>query len=623
MAGNRAILKEKAIAVFLGLIVTLVVAEVALRLVGAACEPRDAAFPEARRAGSQVILCLGDSFTWGMGAGANMNWPRQLERMLNEGGGQHYVVVNRGMSGQNTAWLLQMLQHNLDTTRPDLVILCSGSANRWDSYGAPPAVAPPGESPQTSSEPEPGPSQVLRDGLYRVRVFRLARLVYLGMRESREKAVKAQRAAALEAERKVWQDKAARAVSAEQRRISGEWWTRGWEARRSRGLGGAIECFLKGIEANPHDVRNYLAIAECHEAGGDFPKVLEWCRKAREVDPYSPDVCVLLAKAYIETRRHDEAVESLVLARELAPDHPMTLTRVSNCYARMQRYSDALECLGHALSRDPRFRGFVLQERATVYAMMREYDRAIADAQEALRAGVNRGQGSHQLGSLLLEQGEPARALPYLEEAARIQPDSSTIRSLARCYKDMGRVQDALEAHERLATINPADGAEDLADFYRELGRESLAMAWYSKAIEARPGGRVEGILHKMRGPARPHRFRWGPAPPPAESELVLTPVEAWIRADLATAVARCRESGALVLMHDYPIDDVRSDVLRAIASENQVPFVDHHPSFRALAEPENYFAPDTHCNDLGYEVMARDLKPKVLEMLSSKPPRG
>ena len=102
-------------------------------------------------------------------------------------------------------------------------------------------------------------------------------------------------------------------------------------------------------------------------------------------------------------------------------------------------------------------------------------------------------------------------------------------------------------------------------------------MAWYSKAIEARPGGRVEGILHKMRGPARPHRFRWGPAPPPAQSELVLTPVEAWIRADLATAIARCRESGALVLMHDYPIDDVRSDVLRAIASENQVPFVDHH----------------------------------------------
>jgi hypothetical protein len=99
--------------------------------------------------------------------------------------------------------------------------------------------------------------------------------------------------------------------------------------------------------------------------------------------------------------------------------------------------------------------------------------------------------------------------------------------------------------------------------------------------------------------------------------------VEAWIRADLATAIARCRESGALVLMHDYPIDDVRSDVLRAIASENQVPFVDHHPSFRALAEPEKYFAPDTHCNDLGYEVMARDLKPKVLEMLSSKPPRG
>ena len=87
-----------------------------------------------------------------------------------------------------------------------------------------------------------------------------------------------------------------------------------------------------------------------------------------------------------------------------------------------------------------------LELARTAFDHTARYDRAIADAQEALRAGVNRGQGSHQLGSLLLEQGEPARALPYLEEAARIQPDSSTIRSLARCYKDMGRVQDALEA---------------------------------------------------------------------------------------------------------------------------------------------------------------------------------
>ncbi len=621
MSGSRAILKERASAFLLGLVVTLVVMEIALRALGAFSETTDAPITAPARSGSQVILCVGDSFTKGSGARADMSWPRQLERMLNEGRGQQFAVVNRGMSGQNTAWLLQMLQQNLDTTRPDLVILCSGGANRWDSYGAPAAVGVAREAPDARSQS--GLVPALRDGLYRVRVFRLAKLVYLAALQEREKAAKAQRQAALEAGRKAWQAKVAMAASAEQWRLSEAWWNKGWEARRSSGLGEAIECFRNGIRANPHDVRNYLAIAEGQEASDDFPKVVEWCNKALEVDPYSAEVHLMLARAYIEMRSQDKALEYLVQARELAPGQPFTLIRVSDCYARMQRYTDALECLEYALSCDPSSRGAVLQERAVIYGMMREYDRALADAQEALRAGVNPGQGNFQLGTLYMDQGEPAKALPYLQEAARLQTDSPTLRSLARCYRDLGRVDEALKHFERLATLSPADGAEDLADFYRELGREASARAWYRKAIEARPGNRAMGIRNKMRvtGPARPEKIQWDRLAPAVDSQLVLTPVEAWVRSDLARAIALCRQAGAKVLMHDYPIDDVRSEVMRAIASENGVPFVTHQPSFRTLAQPEKYFAPDMHCNDLGYGVMARDLKPAVLKMLPPKRP--
>ena len=117
-----------------GLLSCAVVLELTLRLVGMWVEAQGS---DHRAHRQRTILCVGDSYTWGVGATPDNTWPQALERLLNAQGTVRYRVVNRGMAGSNSTHLLDRLQANIDDTDPDLVILLTGSANfLWTDYGS-------------------------------------------------------------------------------------------------------------------------------------------------------------------------------------------------------------------------------------------------------------------------------------------------------------------------------------------------------------------------------------------------------------------------------------------------------------------------------------------------------
>lgn len=73
------------------------------------------------------ILCLGDSFTQGIGAGKGEDYPYQLQELLNSLYlPEKFIVINKGRAGQNSSELLADLDINLNIYGPDLVILLTG-----------------------------------------------------------------------------------------------------------------------------------------------------------------------------------------------------------------------------------------------------------------------------------------------------------------------------------------------------------------------------------------------------------------------------------------------------------------------------------------------------------------
>jgi hypothetical protein len=71
------------------------------------------------------ILCLGDSFTQGMGASAqNMAWPKQLETLLNQGDDTlQYTVYNAGLSGCDPYYSYKIYEELLAEYEFDHIVL--------------------------------------------------------------------------------------------------------------------------------------------------------------------------------------------------------------------------------------------------------------------------------------------------------------------------------------------------------------------------------------------------------------------------------------------------------------------------------------------------------------------
>jgi len=72
------------------------------------------------KAGSEIIICFGDSLTAGIGAGAGKAYPAQLAKMIGK------PVINRGISGDTTASARRRLNRDVLSAEPDIVLITLG-----------------------------------------------------------------------------------------------------------------------------------------------------------------------------------------------------------------------------------------------------------------------------------------------------------------------------------------------------------------------------------------------------------------------------------------------------------------------------------------------------------------
>lgn len=79
---------------------------------------RDRDIPYERSLSMRRVLCLGDSFTWGMGVEAEETWPKVLERTLPE-----LESLNAGVNAWTTSQDLLWLRREGLKYRPDAVVL--------------------------------------------------------------------------------------------------------------------------------------------------------------------------------------------------------------------------------------------------------------------------------------------------------------------------------------------------------------------------------------------------------------------------------------------------------------------------------------------------------------------
>jgi len=125
--------KQQILVFFIGLFTILLIFEIFLRIIGTISQKsRETAdnVIAGRQKDDFVILCLGNSYTLGIGAPVGSSYPDQLQRMLDKtGAGRKVIVINRGVGCENTIELLSKLESNINNINPDLIVLQTGQVN--------------------------------------------------------------------------------------------------------------------------------------------------------------------------------------------------------------------------------------------------------------------------------------------------------------------------------------------------------------------------------------------------------------------------------------------------------------------------------------------------------------
>ncbi len=114
-------------AVLLGFALAAIATEIVLQLVALALW---ATSDGGQRPEGRVVVCLGDSLTFGLGASPAESYPVRLEETLRKQAAL-WSVVNAGIPGQNSADVVGRLPNLLARYRPDVVCLLVGWNDGW------------------------------------------------------------------------------------------------------------------------------------------------------------------------------------------------------------------------------------------------------------------------------------------------------------------------------------------------------------------------------------------------------------------------------------------------------------------------------------------------------------
>lgn len=282
-------IKKRFLVFFMGLFFAVIFIEIGLRVAGSINSKRENSgnfISNYDRSDKYKILCIGDSFTYGMGAKQDEGYPSQLERLLNsKAKAEIFTVINDGMLSRNSSDVLRQLQKNIDEIKPHLIILLIGCANRWSSDGY--------YEYRLRKEKSGGISRltagliVFQRSLYNLRIYNLLRLLYFDVKDKGENGSLEGKPAGLPPKEEGTQ----------------------WQYLRQKKYKQAIECFLKEIEMFPDQITNYIGIGKAYYKIGEYEDAVEWLKKAAVINPYECSKHYVVGKDVDCNGRYNEMIE--------------------------------------------------------------------------------------------------------------------------------------------------------------------------------------------------------------------------------------------------------------------------------------------------------------------------
>jgi adenylate cyclase len=135
------------------------------------------------------------------------------------------------------------------------------------------------------------------------------------------------------------------------------------------------------------------------------------------------------------------------------------------------------------------------------YIYLREYDKAISEAEKAISLSPNSASAYFALGTALCMAVRPQEAIPMLKKSLRLSPipvHSQVLSLLAHSYRDLGQYEEAIATYKKVLQIYGPDHLMahlDLAITYALMDREKEARAEGTEVLRIDPKFSVERFI--------------------------------------------------------------------------------------------------------------------------------
>jgi len=338
--------KQKVISFLVGLFFVILCLETGLRIVGWIYQDktRNIDFPATKKDGQYTILCLGDSFTYGLGAPEGKDYPRRLEDLLKTRLKKEKIkVINYGRAGKNTAYILDKTQYIINKQKPDLIIFLAGSANIWDLSGY-----------KTYLEKINFASWTLEQ-LYNLRIFKLIKLSILNIKKNKvnKLLLKTDKHISANSELKNSDIKFLKGQIKKYPNIGVNYAKLGRIYFKQNDPEKALTYFKKGIAAAPNTIDSYYNMGQIYLRMHKREKALEWFRKTAVLFPNNAKNCTIIGRILKNQQKYQEAREWFKKALKINPKSGEAYCGMAWTYGQNSEFETAIEWFKKGTIADP------------------------------------------------------------------------------------------------------------------------------------------------------------------------------------------------------------------------------------------------------------------------------
>ena len=226
----------------------------------------------------------------------------------------------------------------------------------------------------------------------------------------------------------------------------------------------------------------YYQMADEKEEAGDLQYALVLIEKAAALDSTDMWIRLKMSSILLAQDRFFDGLDQLYLAKKLAPDRPEPLIHLGNLSMETNDLEGAVRFFDQAERLDTTEVGryMIYVNRATAYGVLRNFEKGIADLEEAYRIDSSDLVVLNNLSAFYQEVGQVNEGIRILKRLVELQPDfEGSYVNLGLVYAEMDSFETSTYYFAKAFELMPDDPL-----LLNNMGYLEYRKGNYSKALE-------------------------------------------------------------------------------------------------------------------------------------------